>query len=165
MSDKPLSSLSQHERDVYFMNVAVKQAQKSLSEGGIPIGSVLVSNDDFSLLGEGHNQRIQQASSILHGEMDCLKNAGRLLPSQYQNSTIYSTLSPCEMCTGAIALYKIPRVVMGEHENFQGPSMEYLRSKGVEVVNLNDETCKKMLGDFIAKNPTLWNEDIGEDEK
>lgn len=150
---------SQEEKDSYYMDLAIQQAEKSRNEGGIPIGSVLVSNDG-KILGAGHNQRVQRGSCILHGEMDCLENAGRLTYSQYKNSTIYSTLSPCDMCSGTIILYKIPRVVIGEKATFEGPT-EYLRSKGIEVVNLDSDKCKTLMKEFIEDKPELWNEDIG----
>lgn len=144
--------------DVSFMKKALEEAKKGLSEGGIPIGSVLVINDE--IVGKGHNKRIQQGSAILHAEMDCLENAGRLTAKEYRNSVLYSTLSPCDMCSGAILLYGIPRVVVGENANFQGPE-KYLRSRGVEVTVLNDKECIAVMRDFIKENPALWREDIG----
>jgi creatinine deaminase len=143
-----------------FMQAAIVEARKGLAEGGIPIGSVLVR--DGIIVGRGHNRRVQEGSAILHAEMDCLENAGRLRAEEYQRAVLYSTLSPCDMCSGAILLYKIPRVVIGEHETFRGPE-EYLRSRGVELVILDNEECIRLMNDFIATNPELWNEDIGEE--
>ncbi len=142
------------------MEAAVEEAIRGLGERGIPIGSVLVK--DGKIIGRGHNRRVQKGSSILHAEMDCLESAGRLKPEDYAKSVLYSTLSPCDMCAGAVLLYKIPKVVIGENENFKGPE-EYLRSRGVEVTNLRLEECKRMMRDFIDKNPELWNEDISEE--
>ena len=142
-----------------FMKEAVAEAKKGLAEGGIPIGSVLVI--DGKIVGRGHNKRVQQGSAVLHAEMDCLENAGRLSATDYQKSTLYSTLSPCDMCSGAVLLYGIPKVIVGENENFQGPE-EYVRSRGVDVVIVDDEECITMMGDFIKNRPDLWNEDIGE---
>jgi len=141
-----------------FMQAAVEEAQKGLAEGGIPIGSVLVI--DGKIVGRGHNRRVQQGSAILHAEMDALENAGRLTAKDYQRAVLYSTLSPCDMCSGTALLYKIPKVVIGENVTFQGPEA-YVRSRGVELVILNDETCIQMMRDFIAARPELWNEDIG----
>ena len=143
-----------------FMQAAIVEARKGLAEGGIPIGSVLVR--DGTIVGRGHNRRVQEGSAILHAEMDCLENAGRLRAGEYQRAVLYSTLSPCDMCSGAILLYKIPRVVIGEHETFRGPE-EYLRSRGVELVIQNNEECIRLMKEFIATNPELWNEDIGEE--
>ncbi|MFA6378168.1 MAG: nucleoside deaminase [Candidatus Omnitrophota bacterium] len=142
-----------------FMQEAIAQARQGLTENGIPIGSVLVK--DGIIIARGHNRRIQKKSSILHAEMDCLENAGRLTAKEYAACTIYSTLSPCAMCTGAILLYKIPIIVIGENSTFQGPE-QYLSNKGAMLINLNLTECKEMMKTFIAKNPTLWNEDIGE---
>ncbi len=142
-----------------FMQAAIEEAKKGLEEGGIPIGSVLVI--DGKIVGRGHNRRVQQGSAILHAEMDAIENAGRLKASDYQRATLYSTLSPCDMCSGAALLYKIPKVVIGENKTFQGPE-DYLRSRGVELDILNDETCIQMMTDFIHDKPELWNEDIGE---
>jgi cytosine deaminase len=142
-----------------FMQAAIEEARQGLAEGGIPIGSVLVI--DGRIIGQGHNRRVQKNSVVLHAEMDCLENAGRLSAGQYQRAVLYSTLSPCDMCSGAILLYKIPRIVIGEHETFRGPE-DYLRSRGVELVILNNEECIKLMNDFIATSPALWNEDIGE---
>lgn len=141
-----------------FMQAAIEEAQKGLAEGGIPIGSVLVIDD--KIVGRGHNRRVQKGSAILHAEMDALENAGRLTAKEYQRAVLYSTLSPCDMCSGTALLYKIPKVVIGENVTFQGPE-EYVRSRGVELVILNDETCIQMMRDFIAARPELWNEDIG----
>jgi len=145
--------------DTTFMLEAIKEAKRGLAEGGIPIGSVLVI--DGKIRGRGHNKRIQEGSSVLHAEMDCLENAGRLKAKEYRRATLYSTLSPCDMCSGAVLLYGIPRVVVGENTNFQGPE-EYVRKRGVEVVVLQDEKCISIMRDFIKGNPSLWNEDIGE---
>jgi cytosine/creatinine deaminase len=142
-----------------FLQAAIDEAKKGLSAGGIPIGSVLVC--DGKIIGRGHNQRVQHGSVIHHGEMNCLENTGRLKASVYRRCTIYSTLSPCPMCSGAILLYGIPRVVVGENVTFKGPE-EYVRSQGVEVEVLQNEECIQLMRDFIAKNPELWNEDIGE---
>ncbi len=142
-----------------FMKEALLEAQKGLEEGGIPIGSVLV--HEGKIIGRGHNRRIQKGSAILHGEMDALENAGRLSASVYKNCTLYTTLSPCPMCSGAIALYGIPRVVVGENENFMGEE-ELLRSRGVTIDVLNDHNCIEMMKNFIQDNPILWDEDIGE---
>lgn len=144
-----------------FMQAAIDEAKKGLAEGGIPIGSVLVI--DGKLVGRGHNRRVQNGSAILHAEMDCLENAGRLKPGDYRNATLYSTLSPCDMCTGTVLLYKIPRVVIGENQTFQGPE-DYSRSRGVELVVENDAECIQLMRDFIRARPELWNEDIGETE-
>ena len=141
-----------------YLAAAIAEARKGQAAGGIPIGSVLVI--DGRIAGRGHNQRIQKNSSVLHAEMDCLENAGRLTASDYRNAVIYSTLSPCDMCSGAILLYGIAKVVVGENRTFQGPE-EYLRSRGVQVDILNDEECEHMMRDFIAADPVLWNEDIG----
>jgi len=142
-----------------YLEAALEEARKGLDAGGIPIGSVLVINGEIA--GRGHNQRIQKGSSILHAEMDCLENAGRLTAAEYRNSVLYSTLSPCDMCSGAILLYGIPKVIIGENETFHGPE-QYLRSNGVELEILDDKECQKLMSDFIAANPALWNEDIGE---
>jgi creatinine deaminase len=141
-----------------FLAVAVEEAKKGLAAGGIPIGSVLVC--DGKIIGRGHNQRVQHGSVIHHAEMNCLENAGRLTAAVYQRCTLYSTLSPCPMCSGAAVLYKIPRIVIGENKTFKGPE-EYVSSHGVEVRVLQDSECIQMMRDFIAANPELWNEDIG----
>ena len=143
-----------------ILRAAIEEARQGLAEGGIPIGSVLVI--DGRIVGRGHNRRVQQGSAILHAEMDCLENAGRLRAGDYQRSVLYSTLSPCDMCSGAVLLYKIPRIVIGENRTFRGPE-EHLRSRGMELVILNDEECIRLMRDFIAVRPELWNEDIGED--
>lgn len=141
-----------------FMQAAIEEAKKGLAEGGIPIGSVLVI--DGKIVGRGHNQRVQKGSAILHAEMDCLENAGRLTAKDYQRATLYSTLSPCDMCSGTALLYKIPKIVIGENKTFQGPE-DYVRSQGVELVILNDPECIRLMEEFIAAKPELWNEDIG----
>jgi creatinine deaminase len=141
-----------------FLEAAIEEAKKGLASGGIPIGSILVC--DGKIIGRGHNRRVQQGSVIHHGEMNCLENAGRLTAATYKRCTIYSTLSPCPMCSGAILLYAIPHLVVGENVTFQGPE-EYVRSQGVRVDVLQNEECIRMMREFIAKNPTLWNEDIG----
>jgi creatinine deaminase len=141
-----------------FLDAAVAQARKSLAEGGIPIGSVLVC--DGKIIGEGHNCRVQTGSAIDHGEMNCLRNAGRLAAAVYRRSTIYSTLSPCPMCSGAIILYKIPRVVVGENRTFLGAE-EYMRGQGVQVDVLQDPECIELMAAFIKARPELWHEDIG----
>jgi len=142
-----------------FMQAAIDEARQGLAEGGIPIGSVIV--HDNEIIGRGHNRRIQEKSAILHGEMDALENAGRLSAKVYRQCTLYTTLSPCPMCSGAILLYKIPRVVIGENETFMGEE-ELLRSRGVEVIVLQDARCESLMREFIAARPELWNEDIGE---
>ena len=141
------------------MPAAIAEAKQGLAEGGIPIGSVLVL--DGEIVGCGHNRRVQSGSPVLHAEMDCLENAGRLRPRDYRRSTIYTTLSPCDMCSGAILLYKIPIVVIGENRTFTGPEA-YLKSRGVELVQLDDDECYRLMQNFIRAHPTLWNEDIGE---
>lgn len=143
----------------YFLEEAIKEAELGLNEGGIPIGSVLVK--DGKIIGRGHNRRVQKGSVILHAEMDCLENAGRLSAKDYEKCTLYSTLSPCAMCTGAILLYKIPLVVIGENETFKGPE-EMSQSQGVKIINLKSEKCVQLMKDFIKEKPELWNEDIGE---
>ncbi len=141
-----------------FLAAAIDEARKGLAAGGIPIGSVLVI--DGRIVGRGHNQRMQKDISVLHAEMDCLENAGRLPAADYRRAVLYSTLSPCDMCSGAILLYGIPKVVIGENETFQGPE-EYLRSRRVELKVVDNEECQQLMRDFIASNPSLWNEDIG----
>lgn len=143
--------------DIY-MQAAIAEARKGLEEGGIPIGSVLVIGSE--IVGRGHNRRVQKGSAILHAEMDCLENAGRLSAADYRRATLYSTLSPCDMCSGAALLYRIPRIVAGENRAFQGPE-SYVRSRGVELTVLDDAECVALMRDFIAANPALWNEDIG----
>jgi creatinine deaminase len=142
-----------------FMQAAIEEAQKGLAEGGIPIGSVLVHSGQ--ILGRGHNRRIQQDSTIRHGEMDALENAGRQPASVYRESTLYTTLSPCPMCSGAILLYGIPRVVIGENRTFMGEE-DLLVSRGVDIQLLQNESCISMMRKFIADRPELWNEDIGQ---
>lgn len=139
---------------------AVEEARRGLKEGGIPIGSALVV--DGEVVGRGHNRRVQRGSAVLHGEMDALENAGRLRVPTYRRSTIYTTLSPCDMCSGAILLYGIPRVVVGENRTFLGAE-DLLRSRGVVVEVLDDPGCIEIMESFIAAHPNLWNEDIGED--
>jgi len=142
----------------WFMNAAIAEAEAGLAEGGIPIGSVLVHQG--KIIGRGHNRRVQRGSAILHGEMDALENGGRLPASIYAESVIYTTLSPCAMCSGAILLYRIPRVIVGENITFMGEE-ELLRSRGVIVDVLQDPVCIEMMQRFIREHPTLWNEDIG----
>lgn len=142
-----------------FMDAAIEEAEKGLAEGGIPIGSVIVHRG--RILGRGHNRRVQQGSVVLHGEMDALENAGRLRASVYRECTLYTTLSPCPMCSGAIALYRIPRVVVGENRTFLGEE-GWLAARGVEVTVLQDERCIDLMRRFIAAHPSLWDEDIGE---
>ena len=141
-----------------FMDAAVEEAEAGLREGGIPIGSVLVHGG--RILGRGHNRRVQRGSAILHGEMDALENAGRLAASVYRESTLYTTLSPCAMCSGAILLYGIPRVIVGENRTFLGEE-DLLRSRGVDVRVLDDARCVRLMEQFIRAKPELWNEDIG----
>ena len=140
------------------MRAAIDEARKGLAEGGIPIGSVLVI--DGEIVGRGRNRRVQCGSPVLHAEMDCLENAGRLSALDYQRATIYTTLSPCHMCSGAILLYKIPKVVIGENRTYQGPEA-YLQSRGVDLALLDSNECYQLMQDFIRAQPQLWNEDIG----
>ena len=142
-----------------FLEAAVAEARAGRNEGGIPIGSVLVV--DGAVVGRGHNRRVQRDSATLHAEIDCLENAGRLSAAEYRRATLYSTLSPCDMCSGAILLYEIPRVVVGENRTFRGPE-DYARSRGVEVVVVDDPECRSLMEAFVAQNPGLWKEDIGE---
>ncbi|MEM8943995.1 MAG: nucleoside deaminase [Planctomycetota bacterium] len=142
-----------------FLQAAIEEARTGLSEGGIPIGSVLVIDDE--IVGRGHNRRVQQGSAILHAEMDCLENAGRLVASDYRRATLYSTLSPCDMCSGTALLYDIPRIVIGENRTFKGPE-EYVRSRGVQLELVDSDECYELMQQFIARHPNLWNEDIGE---
>ena len=142
-----------------YLAAAIAEARAGLAEGGIPIGSVLVL--DGHIVGRGHNRRVQKGSPILHAEMDCLENAGRLLASDYRRATLYSTLSPCDMCSGASLLYGIPRIVVGENRTFRGPE-EYLRQRGVVLEIADDDECVRLMQEFIAAHPALWNEDIGE---
>jgi len=141
-----------------FMQAAIEEAVQGLAEGGIPIGSVLVI--DGRIVGRGHNRRVQKGSAILHAEMDCLENAGRLPARDYQRAVLYSTLSPCDMCSGAALLYKIPRIVIGENQTFQGPE-SMVRARGVELEIVNHPECIRLMRQFIHDRPELWNEDIG----
>lgn len=141
-----------------FLRAAIEEARAGAAEGGIPIGSVLVI--DGTIAGRGHNRRVQHGSAILHAEMDALENAGRLRADDYRRATLYSTLSPCDMCSGATLLYAIPRVVIGENRTFRGPE-DYVRSRGVRLEIVDDEECVRMMREFIQKFPALWNEDIG----
>lgn len=141
-----------------FLAAAIEEARKGLDAGGIPIGSVLVVDNE--IVGRGHNQRVQKDSAVLHAEMDCLENAGRLSATEYGRSILYSTLSPCDMCSGTVLLYGIPKVVIGENRTFQGPE-NYLRSRGVELEIADNAECVQLMADFIASRPDLWNEDIG----
>ena len=141
-----------------FLQAAIDEARQGLAEGGIPIGSVLVI--DGSIVARGHNRRVQQGSAILHAEMDCIERAGRLGAADYRRSTLYSTLSPCDMCSGTALLYAIPRIVIGENRTFRGPE-DYVRSRGVELVVVDDAECARLMREFIAARPELWNEDIG----
>ena len=145
--------------DGTFLRAAIAEARASRAEGGIPIGSVLVV--DGEIVGRGHNRRVQDGSVILHAEMDALENAGRLPASVYSRATLYSTLSPCDMCSGAALLYGIPRVVIGENRTFSGPE-DHVRSRGVEIVIVDDPECIALMAEFVAAEPQLWNEDIGE---
>jgi cytosine deaminase len=142
-----------------FMKAAIEEAQKGLSEGGIPIGSVLVHKGE--IIGRGHNRRVQKGSVILHGEMDALENAGRLTAATYRECVLYTTLSPCPMCTGAILLYGIPKVVIGENQTFMGAE-DLLKASDVELTVENSGECIEMMQTFIQQHPELWNEDIGE---
>ena len=142
-----------------FLQAALEEAKKGAGAGGIPIGCVLVIGGKIA--GRGHNQRVQKGSPLLHAEMDCLENAGRLAARDYRKAVLYSTLSPCDMCSGAVLLYEIPKVVIGENRNFQGPE-EYLRSRGVELEIVNDEQCITLMREFIEAQPELWREDTGE---
>ena len=141
-----------------FLDAALEEARLGLGEGGIPIGSVLVI--DGRIVGRGHNRRVQRGSAVLHAEMDCLENAGRLTARDYRRATLYSTLSPCDMCSGAALLYGIPRIVVGENRTFQGPEA-YVASRGVELVIVDDARCVALMREFIAARPELWHEDIG----
>lgn len=142
-----------------FLDAAIDEAMQGLRDGGIPIGAVLVL--DGKVVGRGHNKRVQRGSAVLHAEMDCLENAGRLSAAEYQRSILYSTLSPCDMCSGAVLLYGIPQVVIGENRTFQGPE-DYLRSRGVQLQVVDSAACRQMLQDFVQENHSLWHEDIGE---
>ena len=141
-----------------FLEAAIEEARLGLSEGGIPIGSVLVLDDE--IVGRGHNRRVQRGSAVLHAEMDALENAGRMSGAAYRRSVLYSTLSPCDMCSGAVLLYGIERVIVGENQTFRGPE-EYVRSRGVDLLVVDDPSCVDMMETFIAERPELWNEDIG----
>ena len=141
-----------------FMEQALQEARSGLAEGGIPIGAVLVV--DGQIVARGHNRRVQRGSAILHAEMDCLENAGRLQAADYARATLYSTLSPCDMCSGAALLYKIPRVVVGENRNFRGPE-EHMRERGVELIVLDHPGCVEIMATFVRERPDLWEEDIG----
>jgi creatinine deaminase len=142
-----------------FLEIAIEEARQGFREGGIPIGSVLVI--DGKITGRGHNRRVQKGSAILHAEMDCIENAGRLNASDYKKATLYTTLSPCDMCSGTVLLYKIPRIIIGENQTYQGPE-DYLRLRGVELTILKNQECIQLMKEFISTNPSLWNEDIGE---
>ena len=144
--------------DDQFLQAAIQEARKGLTEGGIPIGSVLVIDDE--IVGRGHNRRVQNGSAILHAEMDAVENAGRLNASDYGRAVLYSTLSPCDMCSGMALLYRIPRIVIGENRTFRGPE-DYVQSRGVTVEIADDPTCVKLMQEFIRAQPDLWNEDIG----
>lgn len=142
-----------------FLQAAIEEAKKGFAEGGIPIGSVLVI--DGEIVGRGHNRRVQKGSAILHAEMDAIENAGRLQASSYRRAILYSTLSPCDMCSGAALLYRIPRIVIGENRTFRGPE-DYVRSRGVTLDIADDPECVRLMEEFIRSKPSLWNEDIGE---
>lgn len=142
-----------------FLETAIEEAKSGLAEGGIPIGSILVHND--KIIGRGHNRRIQKKSIILHAEMDAIENCGREYVPVFRECVLYTTLSPCSMCTGAILLYKVPHVIIGENRNFQGEE-ELLKSRGVKVDVINNDECITLMKNFIMNNPELWNEDIGE---
>ena len=141
-----------------FMRAAIEEAKLGLAEGGIPIGSVLVIDNE--IVGRGHNRRIQRGSAILHAEMDCLENAGRLTATDYRRAILYSTLSPCDMCSGTVLLYKIPSIVIGENQTFRGPE-DYVRARGVHLKIIQDKECIRLMEEFIRTKPDLWNEDIG----
>ena len=142
-----------------FLQSAIDEARKGLARGGIPIGAVLVI--DGRIVSRGHNQRVQKGSTVLHAEMDCLENAGRLKAAEYRRAILYSTLSPCDMCSGAVLLYGIPKVVVGENTTFRGPE-DHLRSRGVDIVIVDDHDCRDLMDIFVKEHPELWNEDIGE---
>ena len=145
------------ENDYNFMNEAIAEAKKGLKEGGIPIGAVLVKTGE--IIGRGHNKLLQDDSSILHGEMDCIENAGKLKGEDYKSCVLYTTLSPCEMCSGVVLLYKIPKIVMGENKTLKGPE-DYLKENGVELINLDLKECKDIMNEFIKKNPEIWSAEI-----
>lgn len=159
MARLPLRAHNRGMDDQRFLRAAIDEARQGLAEGGIPIGSVLVL--DGEIVGRGHNRRVQRGSPILHAEMDAFENAGRLKAREYARCTLYSTLSPCDMCSGASLLYKIPRIVVGENKTFQGPEA-MVRSRGVELVIVQDPECIALMEEFIRARPELWNEDIGE---
>lgn len=142
-----------------FLQAALEEARKGLAEGGIPIGSVLVI--DREIVARGHNRRVQKGSAILHAEMDAIENAGRLTATAYRHATLYSTLSPCDMCSGMALLYRIPTIVIGENRTFRGPE-DYVKSRGVNLVIADDPECIRLMNEFIQSQPALWNEDIGE---
>ncbi|HVJ84292.1 MAG TPA: nucleoside deaminase [Caulifigura sp.] len=142
-----------------FLQAALDEARQGLAEGGIPIGSVLVI--DGQIVGRGHNRRVQNGSAILHAEMDAIENAGRLKAGDYRRAVLYSTLSPCDMCSGTALLYRIPKIVIGENQTFRGPE-DYVRSRGVSVDVVDDADCVRLMQEFIQSRPELWNEDIGE---
>ena len=142
-----------------YLRAAIEQALMGRDAGGIPIGSVLVI--DGEIVGSGHNQRVQKGSAVLHAEMDCLENAGRRSAADYQRAVLYSTLSPCDMCSGAVLLYKIPHIIVGENKTFKGPE-DYLRSRGVSVDVVDNQECIELMAEFTTANPALWDEDIGE---
>jgi creatinine deaminase len=142
-----------------FLRAAIEEAEAGLREGGIPIGSVLVI--DGKIVGRGHNRRVQKRSAILHAEMDALENAGRLAARDYRRAVLYSTLSPCDMCSGTALLYRIPRIVIGENQTFRGPE-DYVRGRGVEIEIVQHPDCIRLMTEFIRDRPELWNEDIGE---
>jgi cytosine/creatinine deaminase len=141
-----------------YLQAAIEEAKTGMAAGGIPIGSVLVI--DGKIVGRGHNQRVQKGSAVLHAEMDCLENAGRITAADYRRATLYSTLSPCDMCSGAALLYGIPRIVIGENHTFCGPE-DYVKSRGVDVVVVDNQDCRQLMEIFIKNNPELWNEDVG----
>ena len=141
-----------------YLEAAIEEAEKGMDACGIPIGSVLVIDDQ--IVGRGHNQRVQKGSAVFHAEMDCLENAGRISAADYRRATLYSTLSPCDMCSGAVLLYGIPKIVIGENRTFSGPE-DYVKSRGVEVVVVDNPKCRQLMETFIKNNPELWNEDIG----
>lgn len=142
-----------------FLQAAIEEAKKGLAEGGIPIGSVLVI--DGQIIGRGHNRRVQRGSAILHAEMDAIENAGRLEASDYRRAILYSTLSPCDMCSGMALLYRIPKVIIGENRTFRGPE-EHVRARGMTLEVVDDPECIRLMEEFVRSNPKLWNEDIGE---
>lgn len=148
--------------DTLGMDIAYQEASISYKENGVPIGGCLIDFRDGTVLGRGHNLRYQRNSATLHGEISTLENSGRLPANVYRHATMYTTLSPCDMCTGAIVMYGIPRCVIGEHDNFQSPGESYLESRGHQVVVSNDQRCKQLMEKFITERPTDWAEDIGE---